>query len=278
VAERTELIRLAVFGMPVAHSLSPAIHAQFARQCGLDVDYRAIEASPRDFPHKVRELAEAGGRGCNITVPLKHDAFELAQHASAGAARALAANTLLFESPGDWYADNTDGRGLVADLLQRLSVDLAGNRILILGAGGATAGILGDLQEQAPAAIVIANRTPERALALASRFLEQGPVEVCTLDQLDLLAPFTLVINATSLGHVGLFPALPSALFTSGSLCYDLNYGTVAEPLRKQCEARAIEYRDGLGMLVEQAAISFELWTGVRPDTNAVLQGLRKDH
>lgn len=278
MAERTGLIRLAVFGMPVAHSLSPAIHAQFARQCGLEVDYRAIESSARDFPRKVLELAAAGGRGCNVTVPLKHDAFELAHHASAAADRAQAANTLVFESPGDWYADNTDGRGLIADLVRRLSVELAGNRILILGAGGATAGILGDLQEQSPAAIVIANRTPERALALASRFKEPGPVDVCTLDQLDQLAPFGLIINATSLGHAGLFPALPSALFGPGSLCYDLNYGKVAEPLRKQCEARSIEYRDGLGMLVEQAAISFELWTGKRPDTNPVLQGLRKDH
>lgn len=278
MAERAGLIRLAVFGMPVAHSLSPAIHQQFARQCGLEIDYQPIETSPRDFIRHVHELADAGGRGCNITVPLKHAAWELARRASPSATRAQAANTLLFESADDYYADNTDGRGLVADLVHRMSVKLAGRRILVLGAGGATAGILGDLLDQAPAELVLANRTADRALALAARFAAQGPVAVCTLDQPDQLGAFDLVINATSLGHAGLYPAFPSPLFRPGSLCYDLNYGEAAEPLRKQCEARGIEYRDGLGMLVEQAAIAFELWTACKPDSNAVLQRLRKDH
>lgn len=278
MAERAGLIRLAVFGMPVAHSLSPAIHQQFARQCGLEIDYQAVETCPRDFIRQVHELADAGGRGCNITVPLKHAAWELARRASPSASRAQAANTLLFESADNYFADNTDGRGLIADLLLRMGVTLAGSRILVMGAGGGAAGILGDLLDQAPAELVLANRTADRALALASRFAAQGTVTICTLDQLDQLGFCDLVINATSLGHAGLSPAIPAALFAPGSLCYDLNYGQVAEPLRKQCEARGIEYRDGLGMLVEQAAIAFELWTGCKPDTNAVLQRLRKDH
>jgi shikimate dehydrogenase len=278
VAERPGLIRLAVFGMPVASSLSPAIHHQFAQQCGLDVDYRAIESSPENFEKQVRDFADSGARGCNITVPLKHAAWKLALSCSASAERAQAANTLVFEGPGDFFADNTDGRGLVADLVQRLAKALANSRILIMGAGGAAAGILGDLMEQAPAEIVLVNRSPERANALALRFASLGVLSSCSMDQLERLGSFDLIINATSLGHAGFVPVMPASLFTSSSLCYDLNYGQVAEPLRKYCENRGIEYRDGLGMLVEQAAIAFRLWTGGLPDSNAVLQNLRKDH
>jgi len=264
--------------MPVAHSLSPAIHQQFALQCGLRVEYRAIETSVDDFFTRVHELAHAGGRGCNVTVPLKHAAWELGQRASPSAERAQAANTLVFETAEDYFADNTDGRGLVEDLVTRLAITLDDSRILIVGAGGATAGILGDLLEQSPEEVMLANRSTDRARNLADRFSGMGAVESCSLDRLSRLGGFDLVINATSLGHAGLCPALPDSLFSPGSLCYDLNYGKPSEPLKKQCEARGIPYRDGLGMLVDQAAISFELWTGCAPDRNAVLQGLRKDH
>lgn len=270
------LIRLAVFGMPVAHSLSPTIHRQFAQQCGLEIDYQAIETTPRDFVSKLGELILAGGRGCNITVPLKHPAWQFAQRASASAARAQAANTLVFAGPRDCFADNTDGYGLIRDLSRCRFVPLSGKRIMIIGAGGAAAGILGDLLQLSPAEIVLANRSLERAQALTLRFASMGRLSSCTLDQLDAQGPFDLVINATSLAHRGLYPPLPAALFTSRSLCYDLNYGAAAKPLREHCESRGIRYQDGLGMLVAQAAASFTLWTGKHPDIESVLLDLRR--
>ena len=276
MAERPGLIRLAVFGKPVAHSLSPAIHRQFAQQCGLAIDYRAIEAGPAELVHKLNELIGAGGRGCNITVPLKHQAWQFANRSGPSAERAQAANTLVFEGPDDCFADNTDGRGLLRDLGRHLAAPLPDQRILIVGAGGAAAGIAGDLLEQDPAEVVIANRNYERADTLARRFAAMGRLSACALDRLETKGPFDIVINATSLGHSGLAPDLPVALFKPGGLCYDLNYGPAANPLRKWCEQLGIRYQDGLGMLVEQAAVSFVLWTGKRPDSEAVLQSLRQ--
>jgi len=276
--ENDEPIRLAVFGMPVKQSKSPAIHQQFALQFGLNIDYPAVESTALEFPEKIRKLVDRGARGCNITAPLKHDAWELAHRSSPGAERARAANTLIFEKKDDWYADNTDGRGLIADLVQHQGRVLPDSRILIIGAGGATAGILSDLLNQKPAQIVIGNRTAERAQNLATRFSDLGPVSSSPMKQLEGAAPFDLVINATSLGHIGQVPPMPESLFTENTLCYDLNYGPVANPLREHCNARGIAYRDGLGMLVEQAAVSFNLWTGCEPNTLLVLQNLRKDH
>ena len=276
MAERADLIRLAVFGRPIAHSLSPEIHRRFAAQAGLAVDYRAIESSPESFPQHVRDLAATGGRGCNVTVPLKHLAWKLGGSCSSQAQQAQAANTLVLDGPGKVHADNTDGRGLVADLRQGLAKPLAGGHVLVLGAGGAAAGILGDLLHQEPARVVVANRTPERAHALASRFSSAGRVSGCGLDQLADAEAFDLVINATSLGHTGQSPAPSQDLFADASLCYDLNYGQAAEPLRKHCREHGIEFRDGLGMLVEQAALSFQLWTGFEADGRAVLQALRR--
>ena len=295
------MIRLAVFGSPISHSRSPEIHRLFARQCALEVDYRAIEAKLETFPRLLEELATRGGRGCNVTVPLKHEAWKLAQKSSASASRAQAANTLLFKTETDWVADNTDGRGLVRDLVSNLEHPLAGSRVCIIGAGGAVAGILGDLLAQDPSSIVIANRTPGRAERLCETFAvpayrdlgkghEQGRgsfanetsssdslpanLEAISLQALQTQDPFDLVINATSLGHDNKHPGLPLSMFHPGSLCYDLNYGAVAEPLRNFCLEAEIRYQDGLGMLVEQAALSFELWTGRMPDTEPVLKQL----
>jgi len=265
------VIRLAVFGSPIRQSSSPAIHGMFAEQCGLDVDYQAIEATAESFAGLLQALAAQGGRGCNVTVPLKKQAWQLAQRASL----------------------NTDGRGLVQDLSGNLGQPIRASRICIIGAGGAAAGILGDLLAQEPKCITIANRTLERARDLQQTFStglaapatetsEPGPtpvpvVSAISLDDLGIATPFDLVINATSLGHKGQHPALPPTLFLPGSLCYDLNYGAASEPLKVHCRAAGIRYQDGLGMLVEQAALSFQLWTNRKPDTTPVLQALRSD-
>jgi len=285
------VIRLAVFGSPISHSRSPEIHRLFARQCALEIDYRAIDANAETFPRLLKELAAEGGRGCNVTVPLKHEAWKLAHENSDSSRRARAANTLLFKTEKEWFADNTDGRGLVRDLVSNLDHQLSGSRVCIIGAGGAVAGILGDLLAQGPASIVIANRTVERAkqlqeqfASLASKSVLERETNSSTAPHTDLQAialqalrtqdPFDLVINATSLGHDGSHPGLPPSIFHPESLCYDLNYGAVAEPLRKFCLEAKIRYQDGLGMLVEQAALSFELWTGRMPNTKPILEQL----
>ena len=268
------VIRLAVFGQPVAHSLSPRIHAEFARQLGLRVDYRAIEASPQSFAERVRELAAAGGRGCNVTVPLKHAAWILANRCSDTAARAQAANTLLFD--GDIYADNTDGQGLVNDLLSLPGGRIAGARVCLLGAGGAAAGVLAALLQACPEHIVIANRTLSRADELVSRHADLGPVQSCVPDDIARQGPFDLLINATSHGHRGATPVIEAAWISPRGLCYDLNYGEAAAPLQRTCMTAGINYSDGLGMLVHQAALSFALWTDRKPAVAPVLEGLRQ--
>jgi len=265
------VIRLAVFGSPISHSRSPEIHRLFARQCGLEVDYRAIEARPGTFPDLLEEFAAGGGRGCNVTVPLKHLAWKLAQKSSTSASQAQAANTLLIEDRNEWSADNTDGRGLVRDLVTHLDHPFAGSRVCIIGAGGAVAGVLGALLAQGPASIVVANRTLERAQQLCESFAGLAAIPLQALGMQD---PFNLIINATSLGHDGKHPGLPLSIFLPDSLCYDLNYAAAAEPLRNFCHESKIRYQNGLGMLVEQAALSFELWTGRMPDTRPVLKQL----
>lgn len=270
-------MRLAVFGHPVTHSRSPAIHRQFAAQFGLELDYRAIDASADTFLDLARELARAGGRGCNITVPLKREAWQAAARCSAVAARAEAANTLVFESVTDWFADNTDGRGLVRDLQRLLPAGPRGRRILVAGAGGAAAGILGDLLLAGARSIHVVNRTPGRAAALASRHGDLGPVTAGGVDDLDSQGSFDLVINATSAGHGGHCVVLPPTVFGRGALCYDLNYGAAAQALGTWCAGQGIACEDGLGMLVEQAGLSFELWTGFAPDCAAVLERLRSE-
>jgi shikimate dehydrogenase len=291
VDQGSSVIRLAVFGSPISHSRSPEIHRSFARQCALEIDYRAIDANAETFPRLLEELTAAGGRGCNITVPLKHQAWKLAQESSDSSSRARAANTLLFENTNGWFADNTDGRGLVRDLVSNIDHQLSGSRVCIIGAGGAVAGILGDLLAQGPASVVIANRTVERAKRLQEQFASLAcksvlaretnsstaphtNLQAIALQALRTQDPFDLVINATSLGHDGKHPGLPLSMFHPDSLCYDLNYGTPAEPLRNFCLNAKIRYQDGLGMLVEQAALSFELWTGRMPDTKPVLEQL----
>jgi shikimate dehydrogenase len=268
-------LKFAVFGNPVTHSLSPRIHRLFAEQCGLEVDYRAIEATTATFPTLVAELAASGGRGCNVTVPLKHEAWKLAARSSESAARAKAANTLVFHDSGSWYADSTDGKGLVNHLETLPGCRLRGSRLCLVGAGGAVASVLGALLEAEPKIVFIANRTRERADELVESHSGLGEMATGALEDLDSLEPFDLIINATSLGHSGGAPALEEKWFGAGGLCYDMNYGDAAEPLRRLCRKHRIRYSDGLGMLVGQAALSFKLWTGLSPDSRAVLASLR---
>jgi len=263
--------------MPVRHSLSPRIHGLFAEQAGLAVDYRAIEVGEESLEREIRNLAEAGGRGCNITVPLKRRAFQLAARSSERAAVAQSANTLLFETANTWVADSTDGPGLLQDLAGNLGIETAGLRVCVVGAGGAAAAILYDLLLQGPGELLVFNRTTERAVALAAQFSGIGRVAAAGLGEMETAGRFDLVINATSGGHHGSGPALSESLFAGGGTCYDLNYGAAHGLLRDWCSARGIRCHDGLGMLVEQAALSFRIWTGFAPDTAPVRAALRED-
>ncbi len=270
-------LKLAVFGKPVVQSLSPRIHGLFAEQCGLDIDYRAIEATRESFPALVTQLAESGGRGCNVTVPLKHEAWKLAGQCSESAARARAANTLVFENTGAWYADNTDGPGLVNDLKSLPGCRLQGARLCLIGAGGAAASVLGALLDSQPEFVFIANRTRDRAMELARSHDSFGSIDFGTPEELENFAPFDVIINATSLGHGGSAIRLSPTWFREQGFCYDMNYSAAAKPLRDLCCENGIRYFDGLGMLVGQAALSFRLWTGESPDAAAVLRELRSE-
>ncbi|MEJ8569529.1 shikimate dehydrogenase [Elongatibacter sediminis] len=273
-------MKLAVFGHPVSHSLSPEIHRSFAAQFGLDLQYDAIDAAPESFPDALGAFAKAGATGCNITLPLKTLAWEAAGRSSDEADRARAANTLVFESFSNWFADNTDGRGLVRDLKRLLPGGPADRRILLLGAGGAAAGVLGPLLQAGATAVHIANRTPERARSLAEHHADLGTVrwsglaEALSPDEAPA-APYDLVIQSTSAGHAGKGPQLTPDLFAPGALCYDLNYGAASSALARWCADHEVMHADGLGMLVEQAGLSFALWTGHTPDCRTVLKALR---
>jgi shikimate dehydrogenase len=275
-----ELMKLALFGSPVKSSLSPRIHTLFAQQAGLDIEYQCIEVQTEDFPGALEAFRLAGGTGCNVTLPLKRDAWQLASQSSKAVSQAQAANTLVLQSSG-WFAHNTDGAGLVADLTGNNGVELENQRILIIGAGGATAGILGDLLACNPREIMLVNRSPDRAWALVKRFSSVGHLSVTPLQDLpclDLLehGKFNLVINATSVGHQGEAPPLTRELFARDAICYDLNYFKASQPLKMYCQELRKPYIDGLGMLVEQAAKSFYLWTGYTPQTQSVIENCRQ--
>ncbi|MDP2030219.1 MAG: shikimate dehydrogenase [Thiobacillus sp.] len=261
--------RYAVFGHPIAHSKSPLIHAEFARQTGQDMTYEAIFAPLDGFAASVADFIAAGGRGANVTVPFKEAAFKLAQRLSPRAERAGAVNTLSFHADGI-LGDNTDGAGLVADLTRNLHCALNGKRILLLGAGGAARGVIAPLLDQQPAALVIANRTVSRAQALAELF-GRG-VSACSFDAAD--APFDLVINATAASLAGELPPLSPRIFGANTLAYDMMYGCDT-PFLSFARSHDAATADGLGMLVEQAAEAFHLWRGVRPDTAPVIARLR---
>jgi shikimate dehydrogenase len=269
--------RYALFGRPIAQSLSPQIHAAFARQTGIAMDYAAIDVEPAAFGAALDAFAASGGRGANVTVPHKQAAFARCTVLSARARQAGAVNTLRLDQ-AQWYGDNTDGAGLVRDLTGRHGLDLRGRRSLLLGAGGAARGVAPALLEAGVGELVIVNRSPERGDVLADLLGEPARAHTRNWEDLANIGDFELVINATSAGRHGDAPlSLPFALCNDMTAAVDLNYGEAAIGFlawARTAGLRAIV--DGLGMLVEQAAESFEVWHGVRPDTDAVYALLRQ--
>ena len=269
--------RYAVIGNPVEHSKSPQIHALFAQATGQAIDYGRVLSPLSDFKTTVQAFASGGARGCNVTVPFKFEAFALAKARTPRAELAKAANTLRFDADG-WFADNTDGVGLLRDITVNAGVPVAGARVLLVGAGGAAAGVLGPLIEARPAALVVANRTPDKAQALVASHRAWGQRHDVDLQARTLTGcgeAFDIVINGTasSLGGGGV-PVSPSAL-RPGALAVDMMYGTAAQAFLRWASEYGALGRDGLGMLVEQAAEAFFVWRGVRPATAPVLTALR---
>ncbi|WP_323000666.1 shikimate dehydrogenase [Denitromonas sp.] len=269
--------RYALIGHPVAHSKSPAIHAAFAAQTGQAMTYARILAPLDGFADTVRAFINEGGRGMNVTVPFKLEAFALADHLSPRARAAGAVNTLSFRADGI-HGDNTDGVGVVRDLVVNLGCPLAGRRVLLLGAGGAARGALQPLIEAGPSALHIANRTAAKAVELAEQFHAMAGAVPLTAGGFDEIgtAAFDVIINATSASLSAAAPAIPDTVYAPGALAYDMMYGSAPTAfLVAASAAGASRSADGLGMLVEQAAESFLIWRGVRPDTTAVLASLR---
>ncbi|MEG2806035.1 shikimate dehydrogenase [Stenotrophomonas sp.] len=271
--------RYAVFGQPIAHSQSPRIHAAFAAQEGISLDYRAIEAGQDDFAAALQAFVADGGVGANITAPLKEAAFALCKTYTSRAKLAGSVNTLLRK--GDyWHGDTTDGVGLVRDLTERHSLDLRGRRVLLLGAGGSARSVAPALLDAGILEMVVVNRSPERADALIDAIGEPGRARTRYWEDLRELGDFELIVNATSAGRDrDVEFKLPLSLVNSLTTAVDLNYGEAA--IAFLAWARAAGCRnvvDGLGMLVEQAATSFQQWHGVHPQTNAVYAALRAEH
>lgn len=253
------MIKLAVFGDPIAHSLSPSIHHYFAEKTGIDIDYRAIHATAEQFEDSLQAFFQAGGLGANLTVPHKQAGLLICESFSTRAKAANAVNTLIRTTSG-WHGDNTDGLGLAWDL-HRQQIDLTDKHILVLGAGGAAQGIVPSLLEKQPASIAIANRTADKALQLAARF-EPHNVSGYGLDKCITLPAIDLIIHASAAGHNNDIFNLPFKFESPKPFCYDLSYGQAAKPFLHWAKQQQYRTSDGLGMLVGQAAEAFYLWTG----------------
>lgn len=268
--------RYAVLGQPIAHSLSPRIHGAFAEALGQPIRYEKVEVAPDALADTLAALHAQGYAGLNVTLPHKLGALAAAVEHTERANLAGAANTLT-RLAGGWRADTTDGEGLVRDLRDNLRWPLHGRRVLLLGAGGAARGVLKPLLDEKPAELVISSRTPWTVEKLALEFRPHGAIRASTHVALKG-DRFDLVINATSAGHAGAVPRLPSPLLNPGAACYDMNWGAAHRPFRDWARANgASRVEDGLGMLVEQAAAAFALWRGQRPATAAVISGLRAE-
>ena len=263
-----------VVGHPISHSWSPFIHGLFAKQTDQSLVYRLYDIVPENFRAQVLEFFTRGGRGLNVTVPHKEAAAELANDLTTRADRAGAVNTLVLNEDHTLLGDNTDGYGLVTDLSKNLGLRITNQRVLILGAGGATRGVTEPLLSLGPTELVIANRTPERAVNLASLFSDLGPVRGCGFEHVGD-EPFDIIINATAAGLSGAVPHVAVGVIASHTVCYDMSYSKSATPfVTWAIEQGCARAHKGWGMLVEQAAESFTLWRGVRPDTEPVLAAL----
>ena len=266
--------RYCVFGNPIGHSKSPLIHATFARQTQQDIDYTTRLAPLDGFAESVSAFIAEGGRGANVTVPFKQEAFQLATRRTQRAELAGAVNTLSFNGD-EIVGDNTDGFGLLRDITVNLAFPLAGKRILLLGAGGAARGVIGPLLEEQPRLLTVANRTLPKAEELQQQFAHLGPVTGCSYDAL-AGQTFDIVIDGTSTTLDNAMPPLPPGIFAPGSLAYSMMYGKGDTPFRRFAEAQgAARFSEGLGMLVEQAAEAFFVWRGIRPDSLPVMELLQ---
>ncbi len=264
-----------VAGNPVEHSQSPFIHTEFARQTGQAMEYGRMLWPLGSFDDSLRALVASGAKGCNITVPFKFDAFRAARRLTPRAALAQAANVLRFDAPG-WLADNTDGAGLVGDIERNAGLALAGKRVLLIGAGGAAAGVLGPLLTAGAREVVVANRTLEKAQALVERHAAlAGEGALLARELGDAGVGFDVVVNATASSLQGAAVPVPHSVLARGALALDMMYGAAAQPFLDWAAAHGATGRDGLGMLVEQAAEAYALWRGVRPATAPVLAALR---
>ncbi len=268
--------KYAVFGNPIAHSKSPEIHRQFAAQTGQALSYEKQLVDEKGFDEAADAFFANGGKGLNITVPFKQDAYSYVARTTPRARRAGAVNTLCLEADGTVLGDTTDGGGLVSDILHNLGWEVRHKKVLILGAGGAVRGALEPLLEQQPQHVVIANRTVDKALQLSKGFAEFGYLLGCGYDMLGE-QQFDLIINGTSAGLKGDLPPLPDSLINpeGTTVCYDMLYGAEPTPFMQWASERGAQVSDGLGMLVGQAAESFALWRGVRPETAPVIASLR---
>ena len=268
----------AVFGHPVSHSLSPRIHAAFGKQAGIAIEYSAIDVEPAGFDAALDAFVARGGAGANVTLPLKEAAFALCADTSERARRAGAVNTLVRNGDA-WHGDNTDGAGLVRDLTGRHGLDLRARRTLLIGAGGAARGVAPALLDAGIGDLFVVNRTAQRADALVDALAQPGRVHPRYLDDLVALGEFDLIVNATSAARNGQIPALPRALVGRRTAAVDLSYGEAAIPFLAWARASGChDMVDGLGMLVEQAALSFARWNAVEPETDAIYGALRAEH
>ncbi len=266
--------RYGLMGHPVGHSYSPFIHGMFAKQSGALLTYKLYDVPPEDFRAAALKFFTAGGKGLNVTVPHKRAAAELVNRMTGRAERAGAVNTIVMQPGNELLGDNTDGAGLIADLVTNLGFDLSDRTVLILGAGGATRGIIAPLLQSGAALLTIANRTAERAMGLAAEFADLGIVAGCGFEHI-VAEPVDLLINATSASLQGEVPPVPAEVIGSRTLCYDMAYGRGETSFTRWATANGASLaQKGWGMLVEQAAEAFNVWRGVRPDTKPVLEAL----
>jgi shikimate dehydrogenase len=263
-----------VAGHPIEHSWSPFIHGMFAKATAQNLVYRLFDITPENFRRETLRLFTGGVRGLNVTLPHKQAAAELVNELTPRAARAQAVNTIAFFEDTTLLGDNTDGLGLTCDLERNLKMELADKRVLILGAGGAVRGVLAPLLERELREVIIANRTPVRAQKLAAEFADMGQITGCGFSQLRG-PPYDLIINATSASLQGEMPVMPVGLISEETVCYDMAYGRGHTPFTLWAKSlHAARVSKGWGMLVEQAAESFLLWRGIRPNTRPVLEAL----